>query len=128
MKRRFTKQQKYDMIMECRSSGLSDYLWCKQQGISTSTFYGWVKQLRNVGGQLPEHSDAESYHNEAKPDIVKLEVVDESPDNTVLPMALPKASTNYSIEINIGSVDIRIANDVDHKLFSQLMSSLRGVL
>ncbi len=128
MQIRFSKQQKFDMIMECRSSGLSDYMWCKKQGISSSTFYSWVKQLRKAGAQLPERTYAESYHCDSKPDVVKLEVVNERPDEVAPPLALPGVATNYSIEINIGSADIRIANDVDPKLFHQLMSSLRGVL
>ncbi len=128
MQNKFTKQEKFDMIIECRSSGLSDHMWCKQQGISPSTFYTWIQQLRKDGAQLPERSHADSYRYDPKPDVVKLEVANDSPDNATLPMALSGSSKNYSIEINIGSVDIRIANDVDSRLFKQLMSSLRGVL
>lgn len=42
MQSRLTQQQKYDQIMECRSSGLSDYQWCKAHNLSSTTFYGWT--------------------------------------------------------------------------------------
>lgn len=28
MQSKFTTQQKFDMVMDCSSSGLSDYMWC----------------------------------------------------------------------------------------------------
>ena len=46
MRKRITIQEKFELIMECRNSGLSDYQWCKQHGLSPSTFYGYVKQVR----------------------------------------------------------------------------------
>ena len=77
MRSKFTKQQKFDMVMECRNSGLSDYMWCKQHDIQNSTFYSWVKQLKRDGADVPERTYAEDYHLDSKTDIVKLEIVDE---------------------------------------------------
>ncbi len=37
-----TANQQYQMILECRSSGLSDYQWCMEHGIKRGTFYNWV--------------------------------------------------------------------------------------
>lgn len=34
MRKRITIQEKFELIMECRNSGLSDYQWCKQRGLS----------------------------------------------------------------------------------------------
>ena len=36
---RVPADQQYQLIMECRNSGLSDYQWCKEQGIRPGTFY-----------------------------------------------------------------------------------------
>ncbi len=72
MRSKFTKQQKFDMVMECRNSGLSDYMWCKKHDIQSSTFYSWVKQLKRDGANVPERTYAEDYHLDSKPDIVKL--------------------------------------------------------
>lgn len=32
--------------MECRSSDLTDYQWCKEHGIHPGTFYNWVSHLK----------------------------------------------------------------------------------
>ena len=40
------KRQQYQLIMECRSSGLSNYQWCTEHNINPGTFYNWVKRLR----------------------------------------------------------------------------------
>ena len=43
---RKTADEQYELIMECRSSGLSDQQWCMQHDINQGTFYNWVKRLR----------------------------------------------------------------------------------
>ena len=37
-----------EIIRECKSSGLSDYQWCMEHGVSISTFYRRLKKFRNV--------------------------------------------------------------------------------
>ena len=39
--KRRTEQEQYDMIMECRQSGLSDHQWCLEHDINPGTFYNW---------------------------------------------------------------------------------------
>lgn len=41
---RRTADEQYQLIMECRSSGLSDYQWCTEHNINPGTFYNWVKK------------------------------------------------------------------------------------
>ena len=127
MRSRFTKQQKFDMVMECRNSGLSDYMWCKQHDIQSSTFYSWVKQLKRAGANVPERTYAEGYHLDSKPDIVKLEIVDGIPaEKPTVIQQLP--SNNCAIEITIGHASIKVFNDVNPQLLSQVMSCLGGCL
>ena len=38
MRRRITIQENFELIMECRNSGLTDYQWGKQRGLSPSTY------------------------------------------------------------------------------------------
>lgn len=47
---RRTADEQYRLIMECRSSGLSDFQWCNEHGIKPGTFYNWVKRLRKKSG------------------------------------------------------------------------------
>lgn len=36
----------YDLVMQCRKSGLSDRQWCLDNDIVPSTFYYWVRKLQ----------------------------------------------------------------------------------
>lgn len=42
-------KEQYRLVLECRSSGLTDYQWCVEKGICPGTFYGWVRRLRQKG-------------------------------------------------------------------------------
>ena len=44
-----TADEQYRLIMECRTSGLTDYQWCLEHNIKPGTFYNWVKRLRKKG-------------------------------------------------------------------------------
>ena len=44
--KRVSAERQYELIMECRSSGMSDAQWCMQHGIKPGTFYNWVSKLR----------------------------------------------------------------------------------
>lgn len=126
MRRSYTKQEKFDYVMECRSSGLSDYQWCKKNNISPSTFYNWTQQLKRAGCCVPEPADKDTYCPSAKQDIVPLEIVDE---NISMPTNTSTFPINSSaVEIKIGQATIAISNDVNPALFSQIMSCLGGCL
>ncbi len=127
MRSKFTKQQKFDLIMECRTSGLSDYAWCKQHDIQCSTFYDWVKQLKRDGANVPDRAGRDSYHSTQKPDIVKLEIVDEEPMKQA-PTIPQVSSPNCAIEITVGNASIKVFNDASPLLLSQVMSCLGGAL
>lgn len=36
--KRVSREEQLKLIMECRSSGLSDYQWCEAHGIHAGTF------------------------------------------------------------------------------------------
>ena len=65
-----TTDEQYRLIMECRSSGLTDYQWCLEHNIKPGTFYNWVKRLRQKGGlDIPF---AVHGRNPMKQEIVKI--------------------------------------------------------
>lgn len=129
MRKRFTQQEKFNMIMECRNSGLSDYMWCKQNDIPISTFYYWISQLRKAGSELPPSgSDSGSQSFVEKPDIVRLEIVDESTKQAVSCESYAPIADTSGIEILFGKACIKIHNDVSPALLSQVMSCLGGSL
>lgn len=128
MRSRYTKQQKFDLIMECRSSGLSDYQWCKANHISSSTFYGWTQQVKEAGFRLPECEGIDTYAPSDSPDIVKLEIVDDVIPTQYVAANVTKTINNYSVEITLGEASIKITNDVSLSLLSAIMTCIGGSL
>ena len=71
---RRTADEQYQLIMECRSSGLSDYQWCTEHNINPGTFYNWVKRLRKNGyGDIPEKNQLSTYEHSHQ-EVVKIEM------------------------------------------------------
>ena len=51
----------YNLVMTCRQSGKSDKQWCIEHDINPSTFYYWVRKLRDYACyDIPENN----YYND----------------------------------------------------------------
>lgn len=123
MRKRITIQEKFELIIECRNSGLSDYQWCKQRGLSPSTFYGYVKHVRKHNCEIPEPANLITYAPGDKPNIVKLEVVNDDPQPVYINQNNNKVSVP-TMGITLGKISIKVTNDVDPVLLSSVVSPL----
>ena len=73
---RRTADEQYELIMECRSSGLSDQQWCMQHDINPGTFYNWVKRLRKKACyEIPAATGREKLTAPVKQEVVKVDIV-----------------------------------------------------
>lgn len=128
---RRTAQKQYQLILECRSSGLSDYQWCMEHDIKPGTFYNWVKRLRKKAYyEIPPSSGQEDYKAAPRQDIVKLEVIPEDPATVLhdLEGQIPAGTKiKPTIEIQTGTVCIKISNDIDPLLLLQVLRSVTGI-
>ena len=129
MSKRVCKDDQIRLIMECRKSGLSDYQWCKQNGIHPGNFYNWVSKLRKRGYTFP---DSETRLN-AVPNIqevVKVDLI--QPQDSSL-----KVEHNVSLieqtdpptvaaELLVGGVTLRLFNGADEKLIQSTLQCLGG--
>lgn len=126
---RRTANEQYQLIMECRNSGLSDYQWCTEHDINPGTFYNWVKRLRKKACfDIPPANGRDTYKAAPKQEIVKLEVLPDIP--AVMDSAPIETVQSFSsaIEIRSGAVSVRISNDVDPRLLSQIIRCMTGTV
>jgi transposase-like protein len=132
--KRKSADEQYELIMECRNSGLSDYQWCQEHDINPGTFYNWVKRLRRKACyDIPPATGRGSYKASAKQEVVKLEVIDSydsikpvpacSKDTLIIADNLMPQST---IEISFGAAVIKISNAIDPSLLAQVLKSVGG--
>lgn len=127
---RLTSDEQYHLVMECRSSGLSDYQWCTEHGIKPGTFYNWVSRLRkNACYDIPPAASRSCYAPAEKQEVVKLDILPEqsvrmagSEDAHVL----HESSMLPVIEISGGTSVIRITNDISPQLLSCILHTVGG--
>ena len=137
-KRKFSSaRQRYDLVMECRKSGLSDNAWCKQKGIPQSTFYHWVEALRAKGVSEIDSVRSEIVVSNVQ-EVVKLDIVPD--DKPVTPVEAKGHEYTYeaataspdikqpAIEISVNGTTVKFSNDVRPKLMKVTLQFIGGAL
>lgn len=123
-------QRQYELIMECRSSGMTDSQWCMQHGIKPGTFYNWVSRLRkNSCLDIPEPACGMEVIPSPQQEVVKLEIMPETDSHIVdTPSKDVVYHSSPSIEVSLGKATIRLFNDADPVLAKQIIQSLGDFL
>lgn len=133
---RVPTDKQYQLIMECRSSGLTDFQLCKEHGIHPGTFYNWGCRFRKKACcEIPESISKAAPAPSPAQDVVRLNFTPKEektelmfPVQPVLedPSRIPEISAR--IEISLGSATIRIANGVDPAILDRVLSLVRGTV
>ncbi len=128
-----TADEQYRLIMECRSSGLTDYQWCLEHNIKPGTFYNWVKRLRQKGG--PDIPSAVKGRNSIKQEIVKIDFQEPSAprlEADAISESIPYSASALSkipvIELFMSGVTVRIPQGTDAGFLEQVLQTLRRTL
>ncbi|MCM1232917.1 MAG: IS66 family insertion sequence element accessory protein TnpB [Ruminococcus flavefaciens] len=120
-------KEQYRLVMECRSSGLTDHQWCMEKGICPGTFYGWVRRLRQKGYQdIPE-----PIHSQRA--CTKQEIVRIGPDIPALPDVAPSFWETVQpvfpapiMELSIAGAVLRIPNGTNPALLREAVRLIGG--
>lgn len=102
------KVQKWGLaIQDCRSSGLSVREWCRQRGITPTTYYRWEREVLNgIGGK----------DTERRSEVAFVE----------LPAAQPmRNDSERTATLNIGSGSIDLYQEIGAELLRTLVELLR---
>ena len=67
----------YDLICQCRESGLTDKQWCMEHDIHASTFYRHVRTLRNLSCEIPVGQKGRKQGMQQ--DVVPLQIIPDLP-------------------------------------------------
>ena len=125
--RYLTQEERYELILECRRSGLTDYQWLEEHGIRRSTFYKWIRDFREKGyPELPEPLRQRSPHKPQSQEVVRVDLLPDSYQSTSGSMRA--AVTEPVMEIISGRTVIRLTNAADPQLLRTVLSGLGGVL
>ena len=127
-----TAAEQLELIMACRSSGLTDIEWCRQNGILPGTFYNWVKRLRKRGcTQIPDRITRSTeliptFHQ----DVVKVEILPEpEPESVYSPVPVidkPNLGNCIVAEIKIGKASLKVMDGMSPALLKVMLRELKG--
>ena len=126
---RRTLDEWYELITKCRQSGLSDYRWCYQNGISRHAFNSAIKRLRKKAVSLPDKSSDIDRLPHLTQDVVQVSIL---PDAPVPPAEMPPVvpthfDNSHTIKITYRDATIEICNDADPVLLSKTLHLLRSM-
>lgn len=129
--RNLSPEERFDLIMECRNSGLSDHQWLEEHGIAPSTFYYWISQFRKKGypniNEIPEPLKQSSPHKAQRQEVVRINVIPGRLEQNA-PVHPVRSISELSpvIEITTGSATVRLTNDASPELLAVVLRSLGG--
>ena len=126
----YSNAEKKRFIMDCRQSGLSDYQWCRENDINSSTFYNWVKKLRDVTCQEALIGPVSSHQvTPVRQDVVRVNILTkDEPTSVVYQNGSDTGTELASIELDLNGCSIKIHNNADPALLAHTINLLRGVL
>lgn len=127
---RRSAQEQYRLIMECRSSGMTDYQWCEANGIKPGTFHSWVMRLKKkYDFDIPKRNRMRLSPS-PKQDVVRLDVVDEDMlvhnEPSLTDSTRSFSSSEPAIEIHVSGLDIKVANHANPELVLHILRSIGG--
>lgn len=115
----------YELVMQCCKSSLSDRQWCLDNDIVPSTFYYWVRKLRQRACyDLPEtECSGRNVSSAEKQDVVCVNI---QPDPVRETAGIPAVSIPgaANIFLQYGGVSIALSNDFEE----QTWDNKRGYL
>ncbi len=116
------------IITESRQSGLSDNVWCEQNGVVLSSFYNAVNRLRKKACTIPVSSRTGNHTMDlttSGQDVVQIDLQEDPVDTSVM-QAQPALYLDnpYKIELTAGNVHLKICNDADISLLGQMLRML----
>lgn len=106
-----------DCIQQCRVSGMSDYAWCNQNGISVSSFYCNIKRLRTKA--RIHDSAAKVVERQA---VVPIHYNELQEIKAVLP---EKHLDSIAIRLEYNGVVRAISNDADAAIIKATLMALQ---
>ena len=85
-------------IQECQQSGKSVQVWCKENGIAASTYYKYLRKIRETLLQ----------------------------DNQIVALELPKPECSSDIRIECGTITVTLPGNISGEQLTAVLSALKS--
>ena len=120
----------YELVMQCRQSGLSDRQWCLDNNIVPSTFYYWIRKLQQRACcDLPETASRKGSVPvaSARQDVVCVNIQPD-PAREIKKIDTPGCLDTATVALQYGGVRIALADDFNEQTLKRVLLALRETL
>ena len=136
MKAIATVGERLQLIKDWQLSGLTASEWCRRNGIHKNTFSNWIHRARKQGlletpavipqsvVQDPVHQDIVKIEVSRNPEAVSTGIISEMGNDT--PGILSSNNSGAVMEVSLGSVRIKVTNQVSLQLLAETIRLLGG--
>ena len=136
MKAIATVGERLQLIKDWQLSGLTISEWCRRSGIHKNTFSNWIHRFRKQGLlETPAVIPEPIIRDPVSQDIVKIEVARNS--GSAASGIISETAANFPgspfsdsqgsvMEITLGSVQIKVSNQVNPQLLAEAIRLLGG--
>ena len=126
---RRSDEEWHQIILAARASGLSDFEYCRDNSIPSSSFYRALARLRQKACELPARSERLEYKQEVVPiNISELPISREDrmdPVSHVVDEASP-SSFEATMRITLGGSTLELTNHADTALVASILRMLNN--
>ena len=91
-------EQWQQRIMECQQSGMSIKAWCQENGVATSSYYHYLRKIRESMLQ----------------------------EKQIVPVELPKPTGSSGIRIESGEITVTLPESVSAEQLTAVLSALKS--
>ena len=116
--RKFTEEEKYQLILKCRKSSLSERKWCEKNEINVSTFRCWSDSFKKKGVAVPPAA----YKKSENADICTVNV--EITNRTAT--SRPTDNEMTAFEIDFGIATVKVLNNINMDILEKVIHLLDG--
>lgn len=117
-----TDQEWFDLIQDCRTSGLKFNRWCEQNGITIKALYYHTRRLQQKGYSIPERGISAT--PKQRQDIIQLDIPGSLSVGSGGEPALAPETSAAAVRIDFHGVLLEISNHAAPDIITNIVHAL----
>ena len=125
MAKHYTDEEWFEIIKECRTSGITQRQWCREHKISISAYYSHVNELTEKGYEVPA---AEKTINSSGREIVEVSSqICDTPGQGTGQICTDNSLTETAVRMVFKGIPLEITNAASGNTLTKVFKALEEV-